>query len=64
MTSFTGSPAQLPLARLMLKAYAYTHGYVFDESSEGPNRFFDQLTSDPKAEADQQSYTVYLPIQQ
>jgi len=64
VTSFTGSPAQLPLARLMLKAYAYTHGYVFDESSEGPNRFFDQLTSDPKAEADQQSYTVYLPIQQ
>jgi len=64
VTSFTGSPAQLPLARLMLKAYAYTHGYVFDESSEGPNRFFDQLNSDPKAEADQQQYTVYLPIQQ
>ena len=64
VTSFTGSPAQLPLARLMLKAYAYTHGYVFDESSEGPNRFFDQLTSDAKAEPDQQSYTVYLPIQQ
>jgi hypothetical protein len=64
VTSFTGSPAQLPLMRLMLKAYAYTHGYVFDESSEGPNRFFDVLTSDAKAEADQQAYTVYLTIQQ
>ena len=63
VTSFTGSPAQLPLMRLVLKAYAYTHGYIFDESSEGSGRFFDELTSDPKAEADQQSYTVYLPIQ-
>jgi hypothetical protein len=63
-TSFTGSPAQLPLMRLVLKAYAYTHGYAFDESSEGTGRFFDELTTgDPKAAADQQSYTVYLPIQ-
>jgi hypothetical protein len=64
VTSFTGSPAQLPLMRLVLKAYAYTHGYIFDESSEGNGRFFDEMTtSDPKAAADQQSYTVYLPIQ-
>lgn len=63
-TTFTGSPAQLPLARLMLKAYAYTHGYVFDESSEGSGRFYDiDTTTDAAASPDQQSYTVYLPIQ-
>lgn len=64
VTSFTGSPAQLPLMRLVLKAYAYTHGYVFDESSEGTGRFYDELTtSDPKAAEDAQSFSVYLPIQ-
>jgi len=64
VTSFTGSPAQLPLMRLVLKAYAYTHGYVFDESSEGNGRFFDELTTtDPKAAEDAQSFNVYLPIQ-
>jgi hypothetical protein len=64
VTSFTGSAAQLPLMRLMLKAYAYTHGYLFDESSEGNGRFFDELTTtDPHAGDDQQSYSVYLPIQ-
>lgn len=64
VTSFTGSAAQLPLMRLMLKAYAYTHGYLFDESSEGNGRFFDELTTtDPHAADDQQSYSVYLPIQ-
>ena len=50
-------------SELVLKAYAYTHGYVFDESSEGNGRFFDELNSDPKADADKQAYTVYLPIQ-
>lgn len=64
VTSFTGSAAQLPLMRLMLKAYAYTHGYLFDESSEGNGRFFDELTTtDPHAGDDQQSYSVFLPIQ-
>ena len=64
VTSFSGSPAQLPLMRLLLKSFAYTHGYAFDESSEGSGRFFDELTTEePKAEADKQSYTVYLPIQ-
>jgi hypothetical protein len=64
VTSFTGSPAQLPLMRLVLKAYAYTHGYVFDESSEGSGRFYDELTTtDPKAAEDAQSFNVYLPIQ-
>ena len=65
VTSFTGSPAQLPVMRLVLKAYAYTHGYLFDESSEGNGRFYDELTtSDPtKAATDQQTFTVYLPVQ-
>jgi hypothetical protein len=64
VTSFTGSPAQLPLMRLLLKAYAYAHGYVFDESSEGNGRFYDELTtSDPKAADDAQSFNVYLPLQ-
>ncbi|HET8942302.1 MAG TPA: hypothetical protein VFN13_09985 [Rudaea sp.] len=63
-TSFTGTAVQLPLSRLKLKAYAYTHGYLFDESSEGKGRFFDEnTTTDPNAASDQQTYTVYLPIQ-
>jgi hypothetical protein len=62
--SFTGSPAQLPLIRLLLKAYAYTHGYIFDESSQGPGRFYDELTTtDAHAAEDNQSFTVYLPVQ-
>ncbi len=63
--TFTGSPAQLPLVRLMLKAYALTHGYKFDDTTEtGTGRFFDELTtSDPAAADDQQSFNVYLPIQ-
>ena len=63
VTSFTGSAAQLPLMRLLLKAYAYTHGYIFDESSEGAGRFYEELTSDPNAADDQQSFIVHLPIQ-
>jgi hypothetical protein len=64
VVSFTGTAAQLPLMRLILKAYAYTHGYVFDESSEGPGRFYDELTTtDPKADESSQSYSVFLPIQ-
>jgi len=64
VTSYTGSAAQLPLMRLVLKAYAYTHGYIFDESSEGSGRFSDELTTtDPHAPDDQQSFSVYLPIQ-
>lgn len=34
---------QLKEAQKMLKAYAYTHGYSFDESAEGDGRFFDEL---------------------
>jgi len=65
VTTYTGSPAQLPVMRLVLKAYAYTHGYLFDESSEGNGRFFDELsaTDATKAATDQQTFTVYLPVQ-
>lgn len=64
VVSFTGSAAQLPLMRLLLKAYANTHGYSFDESSDGSGRFYDVLTTtDPQATDDQQSYSVYLPVQ-
>lgn len=64
MTTFTGSPSLLPLMRLMLKAYAYTHAYSFDEASEGSGRYYDELTTtDPNAGDDQQSFNVYLPIQ-
>lgn len=64
VTSFTGSPAQLPLARLMLKAYAETHGYLIDESGEGSGRAYDEVTSPANAPEDEQSFNVYLPVQQ
>jgi hypothetical protein len=61
VAEYTGSPAQLPLVRLMEKAYAETHGYPYAEMAEG--RFWDELTSAPDAAEDQQSFKVYLPIQ-
>ncbi|HVT33571.1 MAG TPA: hypothetical protein VHE32_13050 [Rhodanobacteraceae bacterium] len=61
VTEYTGSPAQLPLLRLMEKEYAETHGYPYAEMGEG--RFWDELTSAPDAPEDQQSFKVYLPIQ-
>jgi len=61
VTEYTGSPAQLPLLRLMEKAYAETHGYPYAETAEG--RFWDELSSAPDAAEDQQSFKVYLPIQ-
>jgi uncharacterized protein YndB with AHSA1/START domain/muconolactone delta-isomerase len=61
VTEYTGSPAQLPLLRLMEKAYAETHGYPYSESGLG--RFWDELTSAPDAAEDQQTFKVYLPIQ-
>jgi hypothetical protein len=63
VTTFTGSPAQLPLSRLLLKAYAETHGYAIDESGEGPGRAYDELTSAPGVAEDAQSFNVYLPVQ-
>ena len=61
VTEYTGSPAQLPLLRLMEKAYAETHGYPYAEMGLG--RFWDELTSAPDAAEDQQVFKVYLPIQ-
>lgn len=61
VTEYTGSPAALPLLRLMEKAYAETHGYPYAEMDEG--RFWDEVTSAPDAPEDQQSFKVYLPIQ-
>lgn len=59
-TDYTGSPAALPLMRLMEKAYAETHGYQYSEFGEG--RFWDELTSAPDVAEDQQTFKIYLPI--
>lgn len=61
-SEYTGSPAMLPLLRLNLKAYAETHGYKYAEA--GLTRFWDEITSAPDAPADEESFKVYLPIQQ
>ena len=61
VTEYTGSPAALPLLRLMEKAYAETHGYPYGEMAEG--RFWDENVSAADAAEDQQTYKVYLPIQ-
>ncbi len=61
VTEYTGSPAALPLLRLMEKAYAETHGYPYAEMGMG--RFWDENTSPADAAEDQQTYKVYLPIQ-
>ncbi|MET0226439.1 MAG: hypothetical protein ABW187_08375 [Dokdonella sp.] len=62
VTEYTGSPAALPLLRLNQKAYAETHGYRYAEAGLG--RFWDELTSAPDAPEDQETFKVYLPIQQ
>ncbi|WP_313917923.1 hypothetical protein [Tahibacter sp.] len=60
VTTWTGSPAGLPLTRLALKAYAMSLGYRFNENS---NRYFDVMLTDPAAVADdEQQFKVYLPI--
>jgi hypothetical protein len=61
VTEYTGSPAALPLLRLNQKAYAETHGYRYSETGMG--RPWDELTTAPDADADQQTFKVYLPIQ-
>lgn len=61
VTEYTGSPAALPLLRLMEKAYAETHGYPYAEMGTG--RFWDEKTSAPDAAEDQQTFKEYLPIQ-
>lgn len=61
-TDYTGSPAALPLLRLLERAYAETHGYGYSEMGEG--RFWDELISVPGDVAeDEQVFKVYLPIQ-
>lgn len=61
VTEYTGSPAALPLLRLMEKAYAETHGYPYAEYDQG--RIWDELTT-PFDSADvEDTYRVYLPIQ-
>ena len=62
MSEYTGSPASLPLYRLNLKAYAETHGYRYAET--GLTRFWDENVSAPDAPAGEESFKVYLPIQQ
>lgn len=61
-SEYKGSPASLPILRLNLKAYAETHGYRYAEAGLG--RFWDELTSDPDTPVDEETYNVYLPIQQ
>ena len=62
VSDYTGSAAALPLLRLGQKAYAETHGYKYAEAGLG--RSWDELTSAPDAAVDQESFKVYLPIQQ
>ncbi len=61
-TQYTGSPAALPLLRLNQKAYAETHGYHYSESGDG--RFWDEMISPPDVAIGEQTFRVYLPVQQ
>ncbi len=55
-----GGPAQLPLIRLALKAYASTHGYDFNEFAK---RLYDIDVSDPDNEVvNDREYRIYLPV--
>ncbi|MEO7200098.1 MAG: hypothetical protein ABIY56_07775 [Dokdonella sp.] len=62
MIEYTGSPAALPLLRNMEKAYAETHGYGYTEMNGG--RFWDEVTVNPELGDDEQTYKVYLPVQE
>lgn len=61
-TEYTGSPAALPLLRLNQKAYAETHGYKYSEYGLG--RFWDEMISPSDVMEGEQTFRVYLPIQQ
>ncbi|MGH8173747.1 MAG: hypothetical protein ACREPX_11410 [Rhodanobacteraceae bacterium] len=61
VTEYTGSPAALPLLRLMMKAYAETHGYPYAEMGDG--RFWDEMTSAPDVAEGEQTFKEYLPVQ-
>lgn len=54
-----GTPAGIPLMRLALKAYALTHGYIFDDTT---HRYYDELASLPNVAYDQQAFRVFLPL--
>lgn len=67
-SEYTGSPASLPLLRLMEKAYAETHGHGYSEMEMG--RAWDEVIPPPVA-ADgsaavaaegEKTYKVYLPV--
>lgn len=64
VTEYTGSPASLPLLRLMLRAYSETHGYPYSEMEEG--RIWDEIEQPEEAEEDGMyappTYEVYLPV--
>jgi len=60
-TDYTGSPAALPALRLNQRAYAETHGYRYNPDAT-MGRFWDELVS-TDAEAGEQEFKVYLPIQ-
>ncbi len=57
--TWTGE-AGVPLMRLALKAYAGTHGYTFDDTTD---RMYDELTSLPNLADQDQIYRVFLPVQ-
>jgi hypothetical protein len=61
-TEYTGSPAALPLLRLNQKAYAETHGYKYSEYGLG--RLWDEMVSPSDVMEGEQTFRVYLPIQQ
>lgn len=61
VTEYTGSPAALPLLRLMEKAYAETHGYPYSEYDQG--RIWDEMTTPFESSEVEDSFRVYLPIQ-
>lgn len=70
MSEYTGSPAALPLLRLMEKAYAETNGYGYSEMDNG--RFWDEIVPPapledgtiPQVLEGEQTYRVYLPVSQ
>ena len=58
--TWLGSPAGLPLTRLVLKAYAASNGM---HANDNVNHFYDEMLTDPtKTADDEQQFVVYLPI--
>ncbi len=68
VSEYTGSPASIPLLRIMEKAWAETHGYQYSEMDNG--RFWDEAVppaaaedgSLPQAEEGVNTWRVYLPV--